>query len=66
MFRRNIVPASILSVFFLAGAAGLYAQMTVTGSISGAVTDPSGQMVPGGRRHHPQREHRGDEVGNDK
>jgi len=47
MFRRNIVPASILSVFFLAGAAGLYAQMTVTGSISGAVTDPSGQIVPG-------------------
>ena len=38
----------VLSVLFCAlSAIGLQAQMTITGSVSGNVSDPSGQTVPG-------------------
>jgi hypothetical protein len=47
MVHRKVLPALILCALLLAGSADLSAQMTVTGSISGSVTDPSGQMVPG-------------------
>jgi hypothetical protein len=47
MFLRNRSVFTFLFALALANAGELAAQMTVTGSVIGTVTDPSGQMVPG-------------------
>src|SRR2546430_7535152 len=45
--NRRRMALCALSVLLLSGA--VFAQMTITGSISGTVTDPSGQVVAGAK-----------------